>query len=206
MSALMELQGDWTNKIDEFPSNLKSIEEKLPVNVKSWGEANEREVHQKTISTPRPPLLIRNSSLRIREKHCRLSFPTSVWSKIRVVERFAERTPGRDLRKASTELLRIYGRSKRSVLSKWMRAHSNIPIPVLELLSFGFRISNFKLHLADPSVPTILQVSRTEIVVEAVHWASVSTKEVPSPSTTSLGSHTCNEKETVEESVNIFNS
>lgn len=90
------------------------------------------------------------------------------------------------------------------------RSHSNnsniCPISALEELriSFGFQISNFTL-LTLPSVPTILQVSRTEIVAEAVHWASVSTKEVPSPSTTSPGSHTCNEK-TGEESVNMFNS
>ena len=115
--------------MSSLQTSKASLRRSLPVNMKSWCESNKREVHiaYECVLNPQIPThKTVNSPLRIREKHCPLSVPT-VWSK---------KTCGKGLRKelqaATSEKLPwnctgICGRSKRSVLSKWMRSRGLTP-------------------------------------------------------------------------------
>lgn len=146
VSALMELKDDWTNKkTDEFPPNLKSIFEEKP------SREQEREVQiayecilNPQIPTHKPELSATHSgtTLSALRSHCLVE--ENVWKGLR-----------KELQAATSEKLPwnctgICGRSKRSVLSKWMRSRGLTPtIPTSvqfpRLKSFGFP-SDFKFQ------------------------------------------------------------
>lgn len=124
--ALKMMEAEYVANADPnflWPENVVEIfKSGLPMDFRTYGEVYERETH------------IAYQTLRHDDAQNKFR-PSSVWQKINVVERYAAKTPGRDMAKVSASMLEVFGKSKKPTIARWVRAHSNLHPEVVKWLA-----------------------------------------------------------------------
>lgn len=124
--ALKMMEDEYVANTDPnflWPENVVEIfQHGLPMDFRTYGEVYERETH------------IAYQTLRHDDAVNKFR-PSSVFHKIQVVERFAKKTPGRDMSKVAASLLEVFGKSKRPTVNRWVRAHGNLQPEVVQWLA-----------------------------------------------------------------------